>query len=278
MHGALARRVQRYGWDRAAADYEPSWRDQLAVAQAQLVARATLRCGERVLDVASGTGLVAFAAARAVGARGHVDGVDLSGEMVAAAVQRAGQLRVDNATFSRMDAEALEFPDAQFDAVLCGLGLMYVPDAARAIAEMRRVLRPGGRAALMVWGERASCGFSPLFEIVDAEVRSDVCPLFFRLGEPGVLAQTCTAAGFATVVETRLDAPLVYADAEAACRAAFIGGPVALAWSRFDPEVRARVRERYVQAIAPFRSGEGYRLPGEFVVVTAQSMLHEGRG
>ena len=79
-------------------------------------------------------------------------------------------------------------------------------------------------------------------------------------------------------METRLDAPLVYASADAACRAAFVGGPVALAWSRFAPDVRQRVRERYVQAIAPWRSGEGYRLPGEFVVVTATSPGHAERG
>ena len=271
MQGALARRVQRYGWDRAAADYEPSWRDQLAAAQAELVARARLAPGERVLDVACGTGLVAFAAARAVGASGHVDGIDLSGEMVAMAARRAAQLGVAHASFARMDAEALDFPSGCFDAALCGLGLMYVPDAAAAIGEMRRVLRAGGRGALMVWGERQSCGFSPLFEIVDAEVRSDVCPLFFRLGEPGVLARACAAAGFAAIAETRIAAPLVYPDAEAACRAAFVGGPVALAWSRFAPAVRERVRQRYVQAIARWRCGEGYRLPGEFVVVTAVS-------
>jgi len=270
VRAALARRVQRYGWDRAAADYEPSWRAQLAYAQAQLLDRARLRRGERVLDVACGTGLVAFGAARAVGARGRVAGVDLSGEMVAAAQRRGADLGIGNATFARMDAEALDFPDASFDVVLCGLGLMYVDDPGCAIAEMRRVLAPGGRACLMVWGERASCGFSPLFEIVDAEVRSDVCPLFFRLGERDVLAQVCAGVGLAQVAEVRLSAPLVYADADAACRAAFIGGPVALAWSRFAPEVRSRVRERYIGAIAKWRSGDGYRLPGEFVVVSAR--------
>jgi ubiquinone/menaquinone biosynthesis C-methylase UbiE len=271
VRAALARRVQRYGWDRAAADYEPSWRAQLAYAQAQLLDRAKLRRGERVLDVACGTGLVAFAAARAVGARGHVAGVDLSGEMVAAARRRAADLGVDNATFARMDAETLDFGDASFDAALCGLGLMYVADVARALAEIRRVVRPGGRACLMVWGERTSCGFSPLFEIVDAEVRSEVCPLFFRLGERDVLARACMKAGFEAVAEARVAAPLLYTDADAACRAAFIGGPVAMAWSRFAPEVRSRVREQYVKAIAPWRSGEGYRLPGEFVVVTARA-------
>jgi len=64
---------------------------------------------------------------------------------------------------------------------------------------------------------------------------------------------------------------LKYADADEACDAAFVGGPVALAWSRFDAAVRERVRARYLEAIAPWRDGRGYRVPGEFVVVAARA-------
>ena len=79
----------------------------------------------------------------------------------------------------------------------------------------------------------------------------------------------CAAARFEAVREQRIASTLVYADADAACGAAFVGGPVALAWSRFGTEVRERVRARYLEAIAPWRDGDGYRVPGEFVVVAA---------
>ena len=171
--------------------------------------------------------------------------------------------------FARMDAEQLDLPDARFDVALCALGLMYVPDPAKAAREMRRVLRPGGRMVIAVWGERARCGWADLFSIVDAEVSSEVCPLFFRLGQQEALQRLCLAEKFQHVTQHRISATLAYADADAACRAAFVGGPVALAWSRFDDAVKARVCTRYLQSIAAFRHGEGYRVPGEFVIVAA---------
>lgn len=269
MDPKLQRRVQRYGWDLAADDYEPLWRSQLAPAQDALLERARLVPGERVLDVACGTGLVALPAALAVGRQGRVLGVDISGRMVEAASHRARALQAANASFARMDAEALDLPDACFDVALCALGLMYLPHPERALAEMRRVLRPGGRVALAVWGARANCGWAPVFPIVDAEVSSEVCPLFFRLGQGQALSGLCADAGFDFVEQVRIGANLAYAGAEEACDAALVGGPVALAWSRFDAPTRARVRDRYLEAIAPWRCGEGYALPGEFVIATA---------
>jgi len=191
MDSRLQRRVQRYGWDLAAAAYEPLWRLQLAGAQTELIAQASLAPGDRVLDVACGTGLVALAAAKTIGPRGSVLGIDLSATMVDAAQRRAHEAQASNATFARMDAEKLDLPDAVFDVVLCALGLMYVPDSRLAVREMHRVLRPGGRMVLAVWGERSRCGWSPLFPIVDAEVASEVCPLFFSLGARRAGARLC---------------------------------------------------------------------------------------
>jgi hypothetical protein len=131
------------------------------------------------------------------------------------------------------------------------------------------VLRPGGRMVLAVWGARADCGWSPVFEIVDAEVESEVCPLFFRLGQGDTLARLCEAGGFEAVEQRRVPASLLWPDDEAACEAVFVGGPVALAWSRFDQDVRARVRARYLAAIAGWRTPVGYAVPAEFVVVSA---------
>jgi ubiquinone/menaquinone biosynthesis C-methylase UbiE len=262
-------RIQRYGWDLAAHDYEPLWQAQLAEAQAQLLAFASLAPGERVLDVACGTGLVSFGAANAVGPRGLVLGIDLSVQMIANARRRAAELRSSNVHFDRMDAQALDFGDASFDVVLCSLGLMYVPDPEIVLCEMRRVLRPGGRAVVAVWGERARCGWSALFSIVDAEVASEVCPLFFRLGQQDTLARLCFAAHLDVIEHRRIATTLDYADADEACNAAFVGGPVALAWSRFDPGTRTRVRSHYIDAIEAWRCGQGYRVPAEFLVLTA---------
>ncbi len=270
MEARLQRRVQRYGWDLAAASYEPLWEAQLASVQDVLMSRAALSPRERVLDVACGTGLIAFAAAEAIGPEGRVVGIDLSERMVDAARRRAGERNVSNATFARMDAETLDLSDAAFDVALCALGLMYMPDPDTAVREMHRVLRPGGRLGLAIWGERHRCGWSALLSIVEAEVASEVCPLFFQLGQQGTLARLCADAGFESIEQQRVAATLIYADADEACRAGLVGGPVALAWSRFDDDVRARVRRRYIQAIEPWRRGHGYRIPGEFVVVTAK--------
>jgi ubiquinone/menaquinone biosynthesis C-methylase UbiE len=273
MEARLQRRVQRYGWDLASNDYDPLWQEQLAPARTGTLDLASLAPGEHVLDLACGTGLVTLAAADAVGTHGKVVGTDLSGQMVEVARQRAFARQLPQVSFARMDAEMLDLPDATFDAVLCSLGLMYLPDAARAMREWLRVLKPGGRVVIAVWGKRVNCGWSPVFPIVDAEVASEVCPLFFSFGEPDSLAKLCSDAGFANVHQERIATILKYRDADAACDAVFVGGPVALAWSRFDPDVRARVRARYQHAIEPWRRRQGYRIPGEFVIVAGTAPI-----
>jgi ubiquinone/menaquinone biosynthesis C-methylase UbiE len=265
----LQRRVQRYGWDLAAADYESLWRTQLAPAQTEVMACAGLAPGEQVVDVACGTGTNAIEVACSVRPQGNVVGVDLSARMVEIARARAQQEHCTNARFERMDAEQLDLPDDSFDAALCVLGLMYVPHPERALSEMRRVLHSNGRIVLAVWGERAQCGWAELFPIVDAEVASEVCPLFFRLGQANALAELCVAAGFKVTRQSRITTALSYHDDDEACDAAFIGGPVALAWSRLDICARRRVRARYLESITPWRQGRCVRIPAQFVVVAA---------
>jgi SAM-dependent methyltransferase len=273
LDARLQRRVQRYGWDLAVEAYARHWHGALAGVQDELLALAAPAPGEAVLDVACGTGVVSAAAAGAVGPAGRVLGVDLADAMVQASRQRARALGLGQTGFERMDAEQLCLPDAGFDLALCALGLMYVPDPGIALRELHRVLRPGGRAVLAVWGERARCGWAPLFGIVDAEVRSEVCPLFFGLGQGDALARRCAAAGLQVTLQRRRSDWLSYVDASAACAAAFAGGPVALAWSRFDATVRDRVQSRYLDAIAPWREGTGYRVPAEYLIVAARRPL-----
>ena len=270
MDARLQRRVQRYGWDLAVEPYAQHWHALLAGVQAELLAQAAPQPGEQVLDVACGTGVVSLALAAAVGPTGRVLGVDLSQGMVASATARAQDAGVAQAQFERMNAEVLALPAASFDLVIGGLGLMYLPDPDAALREMQRVLRPGGRAVLAVWGERARCGWAPVFGIIDAEVRSEVCPLFFGLGQGDALARHCATAGLTVTQSQRRNDALWHADADAACAAALAGGPVALAWSRFNAATRARVRARYLDAIAASREGAAYRLPAQFVLVAAQ--------
>jgi ubiquinone/menaquinone biosynthesis C-methylase UbiE len=270
MERRLQRRIQRYGWDLAAPDYEALWQAQLVRAQERMLEGVAIARGERVLDVACGTGLVTLRAAEAVGPGGYVVGTDISGEMTDTARIRAHQRRLTNTMFYRMEAERLTLPDAEFDVALCALGLMYVTDPVDTVRELRRVVRPHGRIGLAVWGERSRCGWAVVFPITAAEVSSDVCPLFFSLGQQGALARVCEEAGLADVRTHRIDTTLDYSNAREASDAAFVGGPVALAWSRFDETTRLRVRERYIDAISPWRDGEKFRVPGEFVVVTAR--------
>jgi ubiquinone/menaquinone biosynthesis C-methylase UbiE len=169
-------------------------------------------------------------------------------------------------TFRRMPAEEIAFPDGAFDAVLCALGMMYVVDFGGAIREMFRVTRAGGRAVSAVWGHRDRCGWSPIFEIVQERVQSDVCPMFFQLGTGDLQKLLFEAAGFADVRTQRIQTTLEYQSGEEACVAAFAGGPVAMAYSRFDDPTRESAHADYLDAIAAFRRADGYALPGEFVV------------
>jgi ubiquinone/menaquinone biosynthesis C-methylase UbiE len=270
VEARLQRRIQRYGWDRAVGSYARCWEASLAALHAEVLALAGLQAGERVLDIACGPGALSLNAARRVGASGQVLGVDLSDAMVTAARESAQRQGLTQARFSRMDAESLSVPGASVDVALCTLGLMYLPDPPQALSCIYRALRPGGRAVLAVWGERRCCGWAPLFEIIDAEVRSEVCPLFFALGRRDALARACADAGLLPLRQRRFDDQLRYADAADACEAAFAGGPVALAWSRLDDAARGRVRQRYLDAIEPWRQGTGYAIPAQYVLVLVQ--------
>jgi len=267
MEARLQRRVQRYGWDQASAYYDECWREALAPVTRALLKRASLAPGERVLDVACGTGVLSLAAARAVGGRGSVLGTDISQKMVDAASATATALGYSHCGFERLGAEDLPQDGPMFDAALCGLGLMYVPDPETALVRMAARLAPGGRLVASVWGRRDRCGWAEIFPIIDARVESDVCPLFFRLGTGDSLAAGFRAAGLSEVVEERFETRLRFESAREACEAALLGGPVALAYARFDARERAEVDAEYLRSIAPFRRGEGYEIPGEFVVV-----------
>lgn len=268
MDERLQLRIQRYGWDRSAGSYDAGWERQLAPCHERVLAAADLRPGEEVLDVACGTGLVTLPVAERVGSGGRVTAVDLSAEMVECIEERAARRRLeDRVVARRMNAERLDLEEGSFDAVLCSLGLMYVPNPDRALVEFHRVLRGGGRAVAAVWGARDRCGWAGIFPVVDARVETEVCPLFFALGTGDALARSFREAGFEAVEAERLSAELVYEDEAQALVAAFEGGAVALAYERFDADTREAAHVEYLETIEAYRDGDGYRVPGEFVVV-----------
>jgi ubiquinone/menaquinone biosynthesis C-methylase UbiE len=267
MKPDFQRRIQRYGWDKAARHYEKGWQKQLWPAQKRLIKVAGCQPGEEVLDISCGTGLSTFPMAKAVGSNGSVTGVDISEGMIVEAAAMARERGIDNVSFHRMDAEALELPDASFDVAVNSLGLMYVPDPDRALREMNRVLRPGGRALALVWGRRRECGWAEIFPIVDRRVASDVCPMFYQLGTGQNLQRSFEQAGFDNLKTDRFNVTLKFESEEEALTGAFMGGPVALAYGKFSEAVRQEVHAEYLESIEPYRNGSGYDIPGEFVIV-----------
>jgi ubiquinone/menaquinone biosynthesis C-methylase UbiE len=267
MDARLQRRIQRYGWDAAAKIYEAAWRENLAPAHAAMFARAGLRRGEKVLDVACGSGLVTFRAAEIVGHEGAITAIDISEEMVRLVNEQAQRVGKANVRATRMDADGLDLPDQAYDVALCALGLMFVPAPELAVKEMFRILRPGGRIVVAVWGERKNCGWAEIFPIVDSVVQSEVCPLFFSLGTGDSLVTTLERVGFSRVEVHRLPVTIDYASEHDALTAMIDGGAVALAAKRFDATARRHVEDRFLHSIAGFRrDGGDYHIPGEFVV------------
>ena len=270
MDARLQLRVQRYGWDAAADHYHDAWKAQLAQAQSTLLRMAELLPGQSVLEVAAGSGLVTMNLARTVGPKGHVHATDLSDKMVAQLLTRASAAGLDQITCTRMSAEQIKSEDASFDHVICALGLMYVPDPARAMTEMTRVLRPGGRLTVTVWGARSRCGWAEIFPIVDREVASEVCPMFFATGGGDVLSRMAQAEGLTQVVSERQTEQLHFASGDDLVRAVIDGGPVALAVKRFSESARRRVEDAFVESVAAYAQSDGsYKIPGEFLTISA---------
>jgi ubiquinone/menaquinone biosynthesis C-methylase UbiE len=164
-----------------------------------LVETAALRAGERVLDVACGTGVVARAAAPVVGETGQVVGVDVNEGMLAMA-RTVPSPSGATITWQQSDAATMPLPTAAFDVVFCQQGLQYFPQREAALREMARVLVPGGRLALSVWRPLARQPFFvALIDALEAYLGPEVPALqraAFVLGDADELRGLVTAAGF----------------------------------------------------------------------------------
>ena len=269
MDPKLQIRVQRYGWDAASELYEDGWRAPLAPAQHTLILIADIKPGERVIEAACGSGLVTRALAEAAGSSGHVLATDLSQNMVDLTARACAEAGYGWVATARMSADDLAVEPGSFDAAVCALGLMYVPDPGKAAVSMMRAVRPGGRVVATVWGERRNCGWAEIFPIVDARVVSEVCPLFFASGAPGSLRRDFEQAGLRDVEEHRQREVLEFADERSLLSAMLLGGPVALAVKRFTPETMREVEAEFLDSVRDHRTADGsYSIPGEFVTVT----------
>ena len=178
---ADALRAQLHGvW----ASVAPSWAEHAAFVDArgaavteELLERASPRPGERVLELACGAGGLGLAAAELVAPQGEVVVSDVAAEMTSIAAARAEARAIRNVSTRVLDLERIAEPDCSYDVVLCREGLMLVPDPVRAAGEIRRVLRPGGRFALAVWGPRErNPWLSVVFDSVSAQLGAPMPP------------------------------------------------------------------------------------------------------
>jgi ubiquinone/menaquinone biosynthesis C-methylase UbiE len=233
-----------------------------------LVAAAEVARGHSVLDVAAGTGEAAVGLASRVGAAGRVFAVDLSLPMLRVAAAKLAGL---HARVAVMDGQGLACRDRSFDAVVCQLGLMFFPAPVRGLEECRRVLRPGGRVALLVWSWPERVPFYGL--LADAlsqhlpPAERDALYLPSALADADRLSGLLTRAGFREVsvtLERRSRAFESFED---------YWSPIEAGAGRFGPLYlelpetgRRAVREEVQSRMAPFRSGTGLVLEAEALI------------
>lgn len=265
------------------ADVAPRWEDYAddvdrrgASMTERLLAGAQVAPGHRVLELACGPGGAGLSAATMVGDEGHVVISDVVAGMVDIAASRARARGVRNVSTAILDLEAVARPDAEFDVVLCREGLMFAVDPAAAVNEIRRVLRPGGRVALSVWGPRDSNPWLGVILDAVATVTGMVVPPPgmpgpFALADRDRLCALVERAGFQTVTVDALAVPLRAPSFDAWwARTAAVAGPVAAIIARLDAATRAAMEAHLRAAVAAYTTNAGVEFPGLALIVCGQ--------
>jgi enediyne biosynthesis protein CalE5 len=250
---------QREQWSAAALGWE-RWSDWFDRHNGDLagwlVDAAGIRAGQTVLDLACGAGALVGPESERVGAQGHVVATDFSPEMVAVTRRRVERLGLRNVEVREMDAQAIDFPDAAFDAATCRFGLMFCPDPVRAASEIRRVLRPGGRFALAVWDVPAKNPFFTALHAVVSEFMpmpppDPTAPGVFRLAPPGELEHVLRDGGFVDVQVEQRPITMAYASpAEYWQIQTDLAAPLRAAIATLGPDELARLEARALEVAA----------------------------
>jgi SAM-dependent methyltransferase len=260
----------------------PAWAEHAAYADARgaevaerMLSLTAPAPGERVLELACGTGGLGLAAAARVGS-GEVVLSDVAAGMTALAAARAEAAGLRNVAARVLDVEAIDEPDEAYDVVLCREGLMFATDPAQAAREIRRVLRPGGRVAIAVWGPRERNPWLGLvFDAVSAQIGRPVPPPGvpgpFSLADAGRLAALLSGAGLDDVVVSELPVPARASSFEEWWdRTSALAGPLsAILASLPEPAVEA-LRARLRETTAAYRTSTGMELPGVALIASAR--------
>ena len=250
-------------WDSVAPGWEANARfvdEQLALATGALLDAAQIGEGVRVLDLAAGPGGAGLAAVQRVGSSGRVVLSDVAAAMIDVAGKRASaDARVSTAVF---DQSAIDFGDDSFDAVINRHGLMFVENPAQTVAEAVRVLRAGGRYAVMTWGRReANPWLGLVLDAVSAQFGVPFPPPTvrgpFSLDTPDVLRSALRDGGLEDVTVEAMSTPMHAASlAEWWERVPELAGPLAIALAGMDADVRDAIRERAIQSATKAAASE----------------------
>jgi SAM-dependent methyltransferase len=242
----------------------------------EMLSAAGLAPGERVLELACGPGSVGLAAARLVGPSGQAVLSDGVAEMAAIAAARATDFGLTNVSTCVLDLQEIDQPDASFDAVVCRDGLQFAPDPGRAVAEIHRVLRPGGRAVIVTWGPRAANPWlGVVLDSVSAQLGAPMPPPGipgpFSLDDPVALGALLTDAGLESVSVTELSVPMRTASFEEWwTRTTALAGPLAGILATLPAEVIDALRVRVEEAVRPYETPTGLELPGLGLLASGQ--------
>ena len=230
--------------------------------------------GSRVLDVAAGAGQQSLTAARRVGSSGRVLATDISPDILDYALENAGIEGLDNLETLEADSEALDLPPNSFDAAISRVGLIYFPDQQKALANIIRALKPGGRFAAIVYSVPEKNGFfskpvSIIRERAKLPPPAAGQPGPFSLGGPGTLAEVLRQAGFRNIEELVIDAPVVLSKA-ADClrfeRESF--GAMHQMLSGLGPDEQEAAWTEIGATLASFETAKGFEGPCELVVAS----------
>ncbi|HZR42445.1 MAG TPA: methyltransferase domain-containing protein [Ktedonobacteraceae bacterium] len=243
-------------------------RQDFAEATQCMLEAAELKPGDHVLDIGAGTGDQSLLAARRVGSGGSILATDISAEMLSIAARVAQQERLTNITTRVMDAQQLDLEDNAFDAVICRLALMLIPHPQQALKEIRRVLKPGGKLAALVWSTPEN---NPLFalplSIVSKYMREVPShqPDPFALSDPTLFERELTEAGFFEVRTRALPFQSHYASLDAFLQTT-ASRLTASVMGQLSQQEQQSLFGEVRQALSQFEASHGLVAPAEFLL------------